>query len=119
MKQVKVYERVLYDHYVVIEREGKILRIERRCTYEKACELLDETLDWCEGLNARMRKPFFNVWLCRERGNHYEYTGHMWGRVLHDSMGWISVSDGAPASIEETIPSLKSNPYNRIRRTSI
>lgn len=102
MKNVRIYDRFYYDHFVVIVRDGKAVKAEKSTlpTFEK---LAGEMLSYLEPLNKGIKSgPYYDLWMCRDRGRYYEYKGFMWSHG-----NWVEVDGGAPASVEAMIGGLK------------
>ena len=104
MKKVKIYERVLHEHYVAIEREGKIIRIDKRCTLKTACRLMDEMEAYLAQMNKGIKPPFYNLWMCHDMGMSYRYTCVAWAPGKED---WEFTDDLPPLALEGLIHSLR------------
>lgn len=103
MKNVRIYDRFYYDHFVVIVRDGKAVKAEKKSTLPTFEKLAAEMLSYLEPLNKGIKRgPYYDVWMCRDRGRTYEYKGFMWS---HEN--WVEVDGGAPASVEAMIGGLK------------
>ena len=95
MQKIKIYERVIYDHYAIIAREGKVISIERKARLSTLKRRIGELLDYCEGLNSRMAGPFYEVWQARDVGGCYDYTS-----FTFSDGGWVRRFGGQPREME-------------------
>ncbi len=103
MKNVRIYDRFYYDHFVVIVRDGKAVKAEKKSTLPTFERLAGEMLSYLEPLNKGIKSgPYYDLWMCRDRGRTYEYKGFMWSHG-----NWVEVDGGAPSSVESMIEGLK------------
>ena len=106
MKKVTIYQKPIYDHLIMIVRAGKVHRCERKGTLAAFVKESEKMLDWAEPMNqAILKPPFFEVWICRDRGNRHEITGFVWNEKSR--FGWISIDECAPDCVEKIIEGMR------------
>ena len=105
MNKVRIYERMLYDHFVVIMRGDKVERAERKGTLDSWTKLAEKMLDWFTPLNGVMKRgPYYDVWIMRDRGNRYECNGFVWSPR---TCTWVQVDDDAPIEAFRIIEAMR------------
>lgn len=106
MTKVTVYQRTIYDHFAMIVYNGKVHRCERRSTLASFVKESDKMLDWAQPMNqAILKPPFFEIWICRDRGNRYEVTGFLWNEK-HGN-GWTTIDECAPDCVTKILDDMR------------
>ena len=106
MNKIKIYERVVYDHYAIIARNGKIISIERKARLSTLKRRILELMDYCEALNARMSGPLYEIWQARDVGGCYDYTAFR----FKDGV-WEKTFGGQSAEMEGAVLGMASAKY--------